>query len=230
MPWAPRPRAASSRLPATSSSSARPWCAPRGGARSTASVFGARPSTFSPSRSWPPAPPRNGRKTDSTTSAAGRRPMASWTAPTSTPWSTCWRKASPRVAGAPARGSIATTSGASTPDTANYDVILEPDETLIGSVDEDFAVESLAGDVILLGNNSWRIRRVEGGRVRVEDAGGAAPSIPFWLGEGPARTRELSVEVAAVREEVEKRLGDPPAAARWLLEGGGVGGRGGGLA
>src|SRR5207302_8815711 len=71
---------------------------------------------------------------------------------------------------------------------------------------------------ILLGNNSWRIRRVESGKVRVEDAGGAAPSIPFWLGEGPARTAELSAEVAAVREEVEKRLGDPPAAARWLVD------------
>jgi len=112
----------------------------------------------------------------------------------------------------------ALTSGGAIPDNANYDVILEPDETLIGSVDEDFAVESLAGDVILLGNNSWRIRRVESGKVRVEDAGGAAPSIPFWLGEGPARTAELSAEVAAVREEVEKRLGDPPAAARWLVD------------
>src|SRR5712692_5594368 len=116
----------------------------------------------------------------------------------------------------------ALTSGGAIPDNANYDVILEPDETLIGSVDEDFAVESLAGDVILLGNNSWRIRRVESGKVRVEDAGGAAPSIPFWLGEGPARTAELSVEVAAVREEIEKRLADPQAAARWLMDEGGL--------
>src|SRR5437870_4493682 len=80
------------------------------------------------------------------------------------------------------------------------------------------AAEPLAGDVILLGNNSCGIRRVESGKVRVEDAGGAAPSIPFWLGEGPARTAELSAEVAAVREEVKKRLGDPPAAARWLVD------------
>jgi Lhr-like helicases len=65
---------------------------------------------------------------------------------------------------------------------------------LIGSVDEDFAVESMAGDVMLLGNTSWRIRRVESGKVRVEDAGGAAPTIPFWLGEGPARTLELSAK------------------------------------
>ena len=97
----------------------------------------------------------------------------------------------------------ALTSGGAIPDNANYDVVLEPDETLIGSVDEDFAVESMAGDVMLLGNTSWRIRRVESGKVRVEDAGGAAPTIPFWLGEGPARTLELSAEVATLRDEVD---------------------------
>ena len=112
----------------------------------------------------------------------------------------------------------ALTSGGAIPDNANYDVVLEPDETLIGSVDEDFAVESMAGDVILLGNSSWRIRRVESGRVRVEDAGGAPPTIPFWLGEGPARTPELSVEVAVVREEIARRLDEPEAAARWLMD------------
>jgi ATP-dependent helicase Lhr and Lhr-like helicase len=112
----------------------------------------------------------------------------------------------------------ALTSGGAIPDNANYDVVLEPDETLIGSVDEDFAVESMAGDVMLLGNTSWRIRRVESGKVRVEDAGGAAPTIPFWLGEGPARTQELSTEVAAVREEVANRLSDPDRAARWLMD------------
>ncbi len=96
----------------------------------------------------------------------------------------------------------ALTSGGAIPDNANYDVILEPDGTLIGSVDEDWAIESMAGDIMLLGNTSWRIRRVEPGRVRVEDAGGAPPTIPFWLGEGPARTRELSAEVSALREEI----------------------------
>jgi ATP-dependent helicase Lhr and Lhr-like helicase len=96
----------------------------------------------------------------------------------------------------------ALTSGGAIPDNANYDVVLEPEGTVIGNVDEDFAIESMAGDVILLGNSSWRIRRVEPGRVRVEDAAGAAPTIPFWLGEGPARTRELSSEVAALREEI----------------------------
>jgi len=124
----------------------------------------------------------------------------------------------------------ALTSGGAIPDNANYDVVLEPDETLIGSVDEDFAVESMAGDVMLLGNTSWRIRRVESGKVRVEDAGGAAPTIPFWLGEGPARTRELSAEVAAVREEVARRLPDPEAAARWLMDEGALDQRGADLA
>jgi ATP-dependent helicase Lhr and Lhr-like helicase len=102
----------------------------------------------------------------------------------------------------------ALTSGGAIPDNANYDVILEPDGTQIGTIDEDFAVESMAGDVILLGNSSWRIRRVEPGKVRVEDARGAAPTIPFWLGEGPARSRELSAEVAALREQIVE-FGDP---------------------
>ena len=113
---------------------------------------------------------------------------------------------------------IALTSGGAIPDNANYDVVLEPDETHIGSVDEDFAVESMAGDVMLLGNTSWRIRRVESGKVRVEDAGGAAPTIPFWLGEGPARTPELSAEVATLREEVTRRLDTPDEATRWLMD------------
>jgi ATP-dependent Lhr-like helicase len=96
----------------------------------------------------------------------------------------------------------AITSGGAIPDLATYNVVLEPEGTLIGTLDEDFAIESMAGDIFLLGNSSWRIRRVEGGRVRVEDAGGAPPTIPFWFGEGPARTRELSAEVSAIREEV----------------------------
>lgn len=113
----------------------------------------------------------------------------------------------------------ALTSGGAIPDNAAYDVLLEPEGTLVGSVDEDFAVESMAGDVMLLGNASWRIRRVEPGRMRVEDAAGAAPTIPFWLGEGPARTRELSAAVAALREEVANRLdGDANALLSWLCD------------
>jgi ATP-dependent helicase Lhr and Lhr-like helicase len=96
----------------------------------------------------------------------------------------------------------AITSGGAIPENANYFVVAEPEETIVGTVDEDFAVESLAGDVFLLGTTSWRIRRVESGRVRVEDAHGAAPSIPFWRGEAPGRTVELSEEVAHIREQV----------------------------
>ncbi|MBZ5622321.1 MAG: DEAD/DEAH box helicase [Acidobacteriia bacterium] len=96
----------------------------------------------------------------------------------------------------------AITSGGAIPDTAQYLVVAEPEGTTVGTLDEDFAVESMAGDVFLLGTTSWRIRRVESGRVRVEDAHGAAPSIPFWRGEAPGRTLELSEEVARLREEI----------------------------
>ena len=99
----------------------------------------------------------------------------------------------------------AITSGGAIPDTANYAVVAEPDGTVVGSVDEDFAVESLAGDIMLLGNTSWRIKGVEAGKVRVEDAQGAPPSIPFWLGEAPSRTAELSAEVASLRHEIAVR-------------------------
>jgi ATP-dependent Lhr-like helicase len=124
----------------------------------------------------------------------------------------------------------ALTSGGAIPDNASFEVVLEPDETTIGSLDEDFAIESMAGDVILLGNSSWRIRRIESGRVRVEDAAGAPSNIPFWLGEGPARTPELSAELSAVRQGVADRLDDPDAAARWLVEETGLDERGARLA
>ena len=96
----------------------------------------------------------------------------------------------------------ALTSGGAIPDTADYDVVLEPAGQLVGTVNEDFAVESLAGDVFQLGNTSYRIRRIEAGRVRVEDAQGQAPNIPFWLGEAPARSDELSQAVARLRTEL----------------------------
>jgi ATP-dependent Lhr-like helicase len=110
----------------------------------------------------------------------------------------------------------ALTSGGAIPNNADYDVVAEPQGTLVGTVNEDFAVESMAGDIFLLGNTPWRIRRVEQGRVRVEDAHGSAPTIPFWLGEAPARTTELSQEVSALRHELDGRLGDPAGAAAWL--------------
>src|SRR3970282_2260693 len=92
----------------------------------------------------------------------------------------------------------------------------EPAGVFVGKVNEDFAVESLAGDIFLLGNHSWRIRRVEAGAVRVQDAQGAPPTIPFWLREAPGRTIELSPAGAEVREAVAHRLPDPEAAVTWL--------------
>ncbi|HXF82427.1 MAG TPA: DEAD/DEAH box helicase, partial [bacterium] len=112
----------------------------------------------------------------------------------------------------------AITSGGAIPDIADYDVIEDPSGALVGKVNEDFAVESMAGDIFLLGNTSWRIRRVEAGRVRVENAHGAPPTIPFWTGEAPARTRELSEAVSDLRAQVGARLTDPAAAERWLME------------
>jgi ATP-dependent Lhr-like helicase len=120
----------------------------------------------------------------------------------------------------PRRGArlTAITNGGAIPDTADYDVIQFPDEILVGKVNEDFAIESLAGDIFLLGNRSWRIRRVGSGKVWVEDAQGLPPSIPFWLGEAPARTRELSAAVSDLRDAVNERLADPSEAQRWLNE------------
>src|SRR5438067_7836843 len=108
------------------------------------------------------------------------------------------------------RGSrlAAITSGGAIPETALFTVVAQPDGVVVGTLDEDFAVESNAGDIMLLGNSSWRIRRVEGksGRVLVEDALGAPPTVPFWRGEAPARTEELSFCVADLRQEISDRL------------------------
>ena len=126
------------------------------------------------------------------------------------------------------RGSrlAAITSGGAIPENALYSVVAAPDDTPVGTVDEDFAVESLAGDIMLLGNASWRIRRIQAGRVLVEDAQGAPPSVPFWRGEAPARTAELSAQVSRLREEIAERTtaqdGDGAAATaatrEWLKQ------------
>src|SRR5438034_1158356 len=111
---------------------------------------------------------------------------------------------------------IALTSGGAIPDNADYRVILDPSETFVGTVNEDFAVESLAGDIFQLGNASWRILRINSGVVRVEDAKGQPPGIPFWLGEAPARTSELSEAVSDFRMEIEMRLADEQNPSQWL--------------
>lgn len=120
------------------------------------------------------------------------------------------------------RGSqlTALTSGGTIPETADYAVLLEPQALSIGSVNEDFAVESIAGDIFQLGNASYRILRVEPGRVRVEDAHGLPPTIPFWLGEAPGRSDELSAAVARLQARIDERLGlpgaDSAAVVQWL--------------
>ena len=120
------------------------------------------------------------------------------------------------------------TSGGAIPDNADYKVMLEPDGFSVGTVNEDFAVESLQGDIFQLGNTSYRILRVERGTVRVEDARGQPPSIPFWLGEAPGRSHELSVSVARLRGEVARRLAaDAAASGAAGAAGVGVGGGGG---
>ena len=115
----------------------------------------------------------------------------------------------------------ALTSGGTIPDTADYQVLLEPENQTIGTVNEDFAVESMAGDIFQLGNASYRIQRVERGTVRVEDAKGQPPNIPFWLGEAPGRTDALSAAVSRLRAEIAARLSSDRSgttARRWLAE------------
>jgi ATP-dependent Lhr-like helicase len=105
----------------------------------------------------------------------------------------------------PRRGarSIAISNGGAIPDVALYNVILQPEGVQIATLDEHFAVDSSPGDVILLGTSSWRIQRIEAtGRVLVEDAHGAPPTLPFWFGEAPQRTSVLSDGVGELREQI----------------------------
>ena len=128
-----------------------------------------------------------------------------------------------RVKGRRGARLTAITSGGTIPDNADYQVILEPQAQFIGTVNEDFAVESLQGDVFQLGNVSYRILRVEQGRIRVEDARGEPPSIPFWLGEAPGRTDELSASVSRLRGELEGHLDRGlEAACAWLAAHAGI--------
>jgi ATP-dependent Lhr-like helicase len=116
------------------------------------------------------------------------------------------------------RGSrlLAQTSGGAIPEVADYRVVLDPQDTYIGTLNEDFAIESNAGDIFQLGNASWRVLQVTAGTVRVADAHGAPPSIPFWLGEAPARSDELSRAVSDLRADADARLESGEAAEAWL--------------
>src|SRR2546430_1549673 len=113
----------------------------------------------------------------------------------------------------------AITSGGAIPDIGDYRVVLEPTDTFVGTLNEDFAIESMPGDVFQLGNTSYLIRKIESGQVRVVDAQGQPPSIPFWLGEAPSRTAELSREVSRLRQDIADRLGESAGegAIAWLV-------------
>ena len=115
------------------------------------------------------------------------------------------------------RGSraLAITSGGAIPEVADYRVVVEPEETFVGTLNEDFAIESMPGDIFQLGNTSWQITRVLPGVVRVVDAHGAPPTIPFWFGEAPARSDELSRAVSDLRSDLEPQSNGTEAAA-WL--------------
>src|SRR5437867_1612417 len=130
---------------------------------------------------------------------------------------------------------LALTCGGAIPEVADYRMVLEPDDTFIGTLNEDFAIESMAGDVIQLGNMSWRVLQVGAGVIRVADAKGAPPNIPFWLGEAPSRSDELSSAVSRLRADIEARLepgissavADAPfdqTVAGWLADDAGIDG------
>jgi ATP-dependent Lhr-like helicase len=121
--------------------------------------------------------------------------------------------------------SLAITAGGAIPEAADYRVIVDPEDTFVGTLNEDFAVESNAGDIIQLGNTSWRILQVLPGVVRVADAKGAPPTIPFWLGEAPARSNELSAAVSELSTDIERRSAessDPAVLSRWLAAEAGI--------
>ncbi|HEX5340282.1 MAG TPA: DEAD/DEAH box helicase [Gammaproteobacteria bacterium] len=111
---------------------------------------------------------------------------------------------------------IAVTNGGAIPDQFDYDVILSPSGLRIGSLNEDFSFESIPGDIFQLGNTSYRILKIEQGRVLVEDAKGAPPNIPFWFGEAPARSAELSAAVSRLRAEADRRLAADEDLTVWL--------------
>lgn len=126
-----------------------------------------------------------------------------------------------RVRARPNAKLVAVTCGGAIPDTADYDVLVEPGGQFVGTVNEDFAIDSMPGSIFQLGNNAWRILRVEQSAVRVADAAGMPPNMPFWIGEAPARSEELSQAVARLRTEFAAQmdvLTTPDALSGWLRE------------
>ena len=111
-----------------------------------------------------------------------------------------------RLRGRRGAGLASLTSGGAIPETGDYRVLMEPGDVFVGTVNEDFAIESFQGDVFLLGTHPWQVVQVTNGVMRVRDATGKHPTIPFWLGEAPGRTDELSEEVSRLRSAVAERL------------------------
>lgn len=115
---------------------------------------------------------------------------------------------------------VALTNGGAIPDMFDYQVVLDPEDIVVGSLNEDFALEALPGDVFTLGTHSWQLLRIDGLKVRVRDAQGMPPTIPFWFGEGPGRTHELSEAVSNLRQTIADLLNDDSAnaAVQWVVD------------
>ena len=124
-----------------------------------------------------------------------------------------------RLRGRRGAGLAALTNGGAIPDNFDYQVRADPQDLFVGTVHEDFAVESVPGDIFLLGNTPWQILKVETGVVRVADAAGRSPTLPFWLGEAPGRSNELSRAVSALRSRIRGLIeaAGAPAAVEWLV-------------
>lgn len=114
---------------------------------------------------------------------------------------------------------ISLTNGGAIPDMFDYQVVLDPDDVVVGTLNEDFALEALPGDVFTLGTHAWQMLRVDGLKVRVRDGEGMQPTIPFWFGEGPGRTTELSESVSRLRQNIAELVIDESAeaATNWLI-------------
>jgi ATP-dependent Lhr-like helicase len=224
------PKGRCSRCRATTWSNARRCCARARGELDRIVSRTTRRSTCWRSRSSPSRVRASGRGRAVRAGRARAWPYRDLSRATSTPSSRCWptasrrgaagagarapRRGQPTLRGRAARAARADTSGGAIPEVADYRVVLEPEDTFIGTLNEDFAIESNAGDVFQLGNASWQILQVGGGTVRVADAQGAPPTIPFWLGEAPARSDELSRGVSDLRAAIARSLEPAPPIRR----------------
>ena len=235
--WGECRKGGCSRCRATTSSSARRCSRASGGASSTRSSRGPRRSTCSRSRSWPRSACRSGASRSCTkrlTHAASYRDLSldefvGVARMVADGFTTQRGRRSAHLhfdrvnnvlRGRRGAALTAVTNGGAIPDQFDYEVVLLPSELPVGTLNEDFAFESMPGDVFQLGNASYRIQKVESGKVYVADAHGQPPTIPFWLGEAPGRSDELSTSVGRLNETLAELLdrGGPEGALRWLID------------